>query len=179
MKLNNLKKTFAVSAFGLAAILGTGEIANAQNNRQIQRPQQRVINQQQQRIINQQQQQQRLQNQRYRVNRNGRYYQLDNRGAELLRQAVNRGYQQGFQAGQTDRRNRRASNWGISPVYRAGNFGYQRHVDAGLYQHYFRQGFERGYQDGFNSRYQYGTNQNGGLNILGSILQSILNIQQY
>src|SRR5688572_21155495 len=33
----------------------------------------------------------------YRVYRNGNYYQTDQRGAELLRQAVNRGYQQGFQ----------------------------------------------------------------------------------
>ena len=39
----------------------------------------------------------------YRVSRNGRYYNTDGRGAELLRQAVNAGYQQGYSAGQADR----------------------------------------------------------------------------
>jgi len=44
---------------------------------------------------------------------------------------------------------------------------------------YFQQGFQRGYQDGYNSRYQYGTNINGGFNILATILQGILNIQRF
>jgi hypothetical protein len=127
MKLYNLKRTIAASAFGLIALLGTSEIANAQNNKKVQKQQQKVVKQQQ-KVLKQQQklsvQQQRveqerfqlaqqrqreeqirLQNQRnrnaninsnnnrYRIYRgtgnNGGYYQTDNRGAELLRQAVN------------------------------------------------------------------------------------------
>lgn len=182
MKLNNLKKTLAASAFGLVAILGLSDSANAQNRKQIQKQQQKVVKQQQKVYKQQQklaQQQQKLQNQRYRVYRNGSYYQTDNRGAELLRQAVNRGYQQGVRAGQADRSNRRGSSYYNSSIYRNGNYGYQSYVDSRQYQYYFQQGFERGYQDGYNSRYQYGNNNNGGLNILGTILQGILNIQQY
>ena len=182
MKLYNLKKATIAAALGLMVILGTGEMANAQTRKQIQKQQQKVIKQQQ-KVINQQQklenQQQKLQASRYRVYRNGSYYQTDQRGAELLKQAVNAGYQQGFRAGQSDRNSRRASNLNNSSVYRNGNYGYQSYVDSRQYQYYFQQGFQRGYQDGYNSRYQYGNNNNGSVSILGTILQSILNIQQF
>jgi flagellar biosynthesis/type III secretory pathway protein FliH len=182
MKLNNLKKTLAVSALGLAVLFGASENANAQTRKQVQKQQQKVAKQQQ-KVYKQQQkvakQQQKLQNMRYRVYRNGSYYNTDQRGAELLRQAVNRGYQQGFQAGQADRRNRRNGSYNNSSIYRNGNYGWQNYVDSRQYQYYFQQGFQRGYQDGYNSRQQYGSNNNGGLNILGSILQGILNLQQF
>ncbi len=217
MKLSNLKRTIAVSAFGLAALLGTSQVADAQTNRRVERQERRVERQQdrrqrqQQRISTQRQrieqqryqleqqrlraEQLRLRNRRnnrtvysnnnrynanrYRVYRNGSYYNTDNRGAELLRRAVNNGYQQGVRAGQADRSNRRNSGYRNHSVYRRGNYGYQSHVDSRQYQYYFQQGFQRGYQDGYNSRYRYGTNNNGGFNILGTILSGILNIQSY
>lgn len=178
MKLNNLKRFTLASVFGLTALLGTSEIANAQSNKQIRKQEQKVWKQQQ-KVERQQQKLENMQDRRYRVYRNGSYYQTDNRGAELLRQAVNRGYQQGYQAGQNDRSYRRGSNYGNSSIYRNGNYGYQNYVDASQYRYYFQQGFERGYQDGFNSRNQFGTNSSGNLNILGSILQGILNIQPF
>jgi hypothetical protein len=178
MKLHNLKRTMLASAFGLAALLGTSEITNAQTNKQVRKQQQKVLKQQQ-KVERQEQKLENMQSRRYRVYRNGSYYQTDNRGAELLRQAVNRGYQQGFRAGQSDRSSRRGANYGMSSIYRSGNYGYQSYVDQSQYRYYFQQGFQRGYQDGYNSRYQYGTNSNGGLNILGSILQGILNIQSF
>ena len=95
----------------------------------------------------------------------------------MLRQAVNRGYQQGVIAGQNDRRNRRGNSYYNSQIYRNGNYGYQNYVDSSQYQYYFQQGFERGYQDGYNSRSQYGSSSNGSFNILGAILQGILNFQ--
>ena len=181
MKSYSLKRTIGVAAFALVAILGTSEVTSAQT-RQIEKQQQKIAKQQQ-KVERQQQklenQQQKLQAARYRVYRNGGYYQTDRRGAELLKQAVNAGYQQGFRAGQTDRRARRSNGYNNSPVYRNGNYGYQSYVDSRQYQYYFQQGFQRGYQDGYNSRNQYGTNNNGSLNILGTILQSILNIQQF
>src|ERR1043165_6771407 len=100
MKLYSLKGTIAAAVFGLIAILGTSGAANAQTRNQVGRQQQKVIKQQQ-KVIKQQQklenQQQKLQASRYRVYRNGSYYQTDRRGADLLKQAVNAGYQQGFQ----------------------------------------------------------------------------------
>jgi len=209
VKLNTLKRTIAISTLSLVALLGTSEVANAQGNRQIQRQKQKVEKQQQkvqnqrakleaQRIKLEQQRQEQLRqqnmrnrngnvysnnnrnnNNRYRVYRNGSYYQTDNRGAELLKQAVNAGYQQGYRAGQSDRSGRRSGSYNNNSVYRSGNYGYQSYVDRSQYQYYFQQGFEKGYQDGYNSRNQYGSNNNGSLNILGTILQGILNIQQF
>lgn len=124
---------------------------------------------------------------RYRIYRNGSYYNTDNRGAELLRQAVNEGYRQGFTSGRKDWGDRRRATWTNSNVYRTGTYGYASHVNRGQYQYYFRQGFQRGYQDGSNSRfqgsyegqYEYGYRENGSLNILGTILDQVLNIRSY
>lgn len=112
----------------------------------------------------------------YRVYRNGSYYQTDNRGAELLRQAVNRGYQEGYRQGQLDSRYGRRSGYYGSNVYRSGVIGYQSYVDRSQYQYYFQQGFQRGYEDGYNNQFRYGYRTNSGLNILGNILNTILTI---
>lgn len=114
----------------------------------------------------------------YRVYRNGSYYQTDHRGAELLRQAVNSGYQQGFRQGQLDAQYRRSSNYYGNNMYRTGTYGYQSYVARDQYQYYFQQGFQRGYEDGFNNSFRYGYRTNNGLNILGNILNGILNITQ-
>ena len=114
----------------------------------------------------------------FRVYRDGSYYQTDSRGAELLRQAVNSGYRQGFQQGQLDARYGRGSNYYGNNVYRSGTYGYQSYVDRNQYQYYFQQGFQRGYDDGFSNQYRYGYRTNSGLNILGNILNGILNITQ-
>jgi hypothetical protein len=124
---------------------------------------------------------------RYRVYRNGSYYNTDYRGAQLLQNAVNEGYRQGFQAGRADRNGNRRFGWSNSGVYRTGTYGYQSHVARNQYQYYFQQGFQRGYQDGSNSRfdnsyngqYDYGYYENGSVNILGTILNTILNVRSY
>jgi flagellar biosynthesis/type III secretory pathway protein FliH len=186
MKYITLKKLISTATLGLVVLLGTGEMVNAQTYRtyrQYQLERQREIQRQQRQYERQQRQYQRQQqraiNRQYRIYNNGRYYTTDDRGVELLRQAVNSGYQQGYQAGQQDRAYGRRGNYAYSNLYRSGNYGYQSYVDSSQYRYYFQQGFERGYQDGYNRRYQYGYNSNGGLNILGSILQTILNIQPY
>lgn len=122
---------------------------------------------------------------KYRVYRNGSYYDTNQQGADLLRQAVNQGYQQGFQAGRSVRNSNRDVSWDNSQVYRSGSYGYQNYVSQSQYRYYFQQGFQRGYQDGSNSRYQtdyngqydYGYYDNGSMNILESILNSVLRIQ--
>jgi flagellar biosynthesis/type III secretory pathway protein FliH len=204
MKKFSLKKIALISGLGVAALAATSTDANAQGSRRYDDRHDRRIEKQREKIERQQEklreQREKLarerredrynnngyynngtynNNNRYRVYRNGRYYNTDNRGAELLRQAVNSGYQQGYQAGQYDRNNRRRSSWTTSNIYRSGTYGYQSYVDRNQYQYYFQQGFQRGYQDGYNSQYRYGNNSGNGLNILGNILSSILNIQQY
>jgi hypothetical protein len=181
MKRINFKQTLAAALFTVLTILGSAVMTSAQNREERQRDrlyrQQERIDRQRDRLDRQRE---RAYNNRYRVYRNGSWYSTDSRGAELLRQAVNHGYQQGYYAGRQDRANRRGSTYFYnSNIYRSGNYGYQSYVDASQYRHYFQQGFERGYQDGYYSRSQYGYSSNGTLNILGNILSGILNIQQY
>ena len=225
MRSINFGKLAAITAFGLVALLGSSQLADAQGNRRNDDKQQREYNKRiekahkeqakaEQRRLRAEQERQaqwtrrntqvwngsnranttgvyevnvNSNTNRYRVYRNGSYYQTDYRGAELLRSAVNEGYRQGFQAGRSDRSNQRNISWSNSNVYRTGSFGYQSYVTRSQYQYYFRQGFQRGYQDGSNSRYQdgydgqyeFGSNQNGSLNILGTILNTVLNIRSY
>lgn len=121
----------------------------------------------------------------YRVVRNGSYYNTNQQGADLLRQAVNQGYQQGFQAGRNDRNGNRNISWTNSRVYQTGTYGYQSHVNQSQYRYYFQQGFQRGYQDGsnhqyandYNGNYQYGYYDQGRPNILETILNQVLRIQ--
>jgi hypothetical protein len=127
------------------------------------------------------------QNARYRVYRNGSPYNTNYSGAQLLQNAVNEGYRQGYLAGRVDRNGNRRFEWSNSDVYRSGTYGYKSQVARNQYQYYFQQGFQRGYQDGTNSRYEntyngkleYGYYDNGSVNILDSILNTILNIRTY
>lgn len=111
----------------------------------------------------------------YRLYMNGRYYNVDNRGYGILRDAVNRGYQQGYRAGLRDRRYSRYNVYNNS-IYSSGTFGYNSYVARNQYQYYFQQGFQRGYEDGFYARTRYGTRVGTTTNILGSVLNTILNI---
>jgi hypothetical protein len=179
MRLFNINKV--ASAIGLAVAIGAGvTAASAQDhNNDWNKHQQKAIKQQQKieqqnRKIEQERQRASAQR-RYRVNRGGQWYNVDQRQSTLLQQAINAGYKQGFQAGRSDRSSRRRMSWTNSNIYRSGTYGYQSYVNRDMYQYYFQQGFEKGYQDGYNSRNQYG---NGG-NILGSILQGILGLQQF
>lgn len=113
----------------------------------------------------------------YRIDRGGTYYNVDQRGYELLRQAINSGYQQGYNAGVRDRRYGRGDDHYYNDrVYRAGSYGYRSYVTRDQYQYYFQQGFERGYRDGYNSSYRYGYRSSNGLNVLGNVISSILQI---
>jgi flagellar biosynthesis/type III secretory pathway protein FliH len=190
MRSFKLHKLAAAGTLGLA-ILAAGSIdANAQGRTKVVKQQKQIVKLQQkaekERLKLEQARlkaererlQQQTRNDRFRVYRNGSAYNTDRRGADMLRQAVQEGYRQGFQAGMADRRSRRTMNWGGSSLYRSGSYGWNSHVDRGQYQYYFQQGFQRGYQDGFNNRNQFGSNS-GGLNIFGAILNQLLDIRQY
>jgi len=108
----------------------------------------------------------------------GNNYQTNSYGANMLRSAVNNGYAEGYRAGQADRQDRFGGGFQNSYAYQDANFGYNgRYVSQGDYNYYFRQGFDRGYQDGYNSRMQYGQYSNGNRSILGAVLGTILNLQ--
>lgn len=124
----------------------------------------------------------------YRYSYGGRNYTTNQYGAEMLRQAVNYGYQEGLRAGHADRADRTSSNYRGSYAYQDASYGYDNYyVDRQEYTHYFREGFQRGYNDGYGSRRQYGTyssnylggyDNNGSATILQAVLGTILNLQQ-
>jgi flagellar biosynthesis/type III secretory pathway protein FliH len=114
----------------------------------------------------------------YRYNRGGSYYETNQYGAGQLRQAVNNGYEQGFRAGQADRQDRWNANYKDSYAYQDANYGYGGYyISQADYNHYFREGVSRGYEDGYNNRTQYGSQSNGSFSMLGGILSQILNLQ--
>ena len=114
----------------------------------------------------------------YQYSRGGNYYQTNQYGADLLRQAVNNGYQEGYRAGRADHQDRWASNYQSSYAYQDANYGYNGYyVERDDYNYYFREGFQRGYQDGYNRQYQYGQHTNGTYSMLNGILGQVLGLQ--
>jgi hypothetical protein len=114
----------------------------------------------------------------YRYFREGRSYQINQYGADILRQAVNYGYEEGFRAGQADREDGWRYSYHDSYAYQDALYGYQGYyISPDEYRYYFRSGFRHGYEDGYNSRYQYGQYVDGKYAILAAILSQILNLQ--
>jgi hypothetical protein len=170
-------RSFGINKFGLAAVFAMGLFfagsveTFAQGNSQWAHEKNRIRKEQKQF----EKAEKKAAKNGYRVYRNEGYYDTDYRGIHTLRDAVNVGYQQGHRSGRMDRQYRLMENYEYSPVYRQGVYGYQDHVDREEYQHYFRQGFERGYYDGYRNDIRYGYQQSNTMNILGSVLNAILN----
>lgn len=114
----------------------------------------------------------------YRYHRDGRDYETNQYGAEMLRKALNNGYQEGLQAGRADKQDNWRSDYRQTFAYEDANYGYDgRYVQQDDYNHYFREGFQRGYDDGYYDRRQYGSNANGSVSLIGAVLDSILNLE--
>jgi hypothetical protein len=113
----------------------------------------------------------------YRYAYSGYTRETNQYGADVLRQAVNYGYQEGVRFGQADRQDGLPADYRNSFAYQDANYGYSGYyVDQADYNYYFRQGFQRGYSDGYYSRSQYGTSLNGSPSILATLLSSILGL---
>jgi hypothetical protein len=114
----------------------------------------------------------------YRYWRDGRNYSITSYAADLLQQAVRYGYDQGVRAGEADRLDGWRNSYRDNFAYIDAGYGYNGYyVSPDEYQYYFRQGFQRGYEDGYGRAARYGRYDNGSYNILTSILQAILNLQ--
>lgn len=73
--------------------------------------------------------------------------------AQLRQTALNAGYNEGVRTGNDDRQNRRQSNYQNSSSYRRATQDYNSRLgDRTLYQRYFREAFESGYN--FNGNTQ-------------------------
>jgi flagellar biosynthesis GTPase FlhF len=114
----------------------------------------------------------------YRYRRGDNDYQTNEYGAEQLRRASNTGYQKGYEAGRADKQDNWRFDYRESFAYQDANYGFDgRYVRQEDYNHYFREGFQRGYEDGYYGRRTYGTNANGSDSLLGTVLNMILNLQ--
>src|SRR4029450_5266542 len=89
----------------------------------------------------------------YRYSRGGRYYETNEYGANVLRQAVNNGYAEGYGAGQADRQDRWAFDYRNSYAYRDANYGYNGYyVSQADYNYYFREGVNQSYTAAYYCR---------------------------
>jgi hypothetical protein len=114
----------------------------------------------------------------YRYMRSGNSYQVNRYAADLLQKAVRMGYEEGYQAGRADRLDGWRYSYRDSFAYQDGNYGYPGYyVDRAEYNYYFRQGFQRGYDDGYRRQSQYGRYDNGNMSILEALLPLILNLR--
>jgi len=113
----------------------------------------------------------------YRFRENGTYHETTQYGADALRSAVNNGYASGYNQGRADRQDGASSNYRRSFAYQDANYGYNgSYIGESDYNYYFRQGFQRGYTDGYNSTTRYGQYNNGSASILSNILSGILGL---
>jgi hypothetical protein len=113
----------------------------------------------------------------YRYNMGGVFRETNQYGVDALRQAVNQGYQEGYRAGQIDRRDRVPADFQRAFDFENGSFGYAgAYVPQSDYSYYFREGFQRGYDDAYWNRARYGTFVNGNASILSDILTGILGL---
>jgi hypothetical protein len=100
----------------------------------------------------------------YSYMRDGMRYSTNQYGANMLQQAANDGYSEGYHAGRADRMDGWRADYRSSYVYQNASYGFNGYYgDRNEYAYYFRQGFQRGYEDGYYSRSQYGVYQNGQL----------------
>jgi hypothetical protein len=114
----------------------------------------------------------------YRYLRGGRYYQINEYGADLLRQAMNAGYEEGYLAGQADREDSWRFDYEGCYAYQDANYGFSGYyIDQSEYNFYFREGFRRGYEDGYYGRSRYGSKVNGVLRLLDGVLLTVLRFE--
>ena len=87
-------------------------------------------------------------------NRRGRNWdRYDNYGGsfELRQTALNAGYNEGIKEGRNDRNSNGRSDFRNKSAYQKATTDYSSKLgDRGLYQRYYRAGYENGYYDGLN-----------------------------
>lgn len=114
----------------------------------------------------------------YRYFHGGTWYTTSNYGADVLRQAVDWGYREGLRAGRADRYDGWPADYRDSIAWRDGGFGYGgRYVGRAEYAYYFRQGFQRGYDDGYFGRMRYGRYVDRDVVVAEAVIATILGLQ--
>lgn len=117
----------------------------------------------------------------YRYRHGGRWYDVNVYAAEILQDAVNYGYQEGYLAGRADRQDRWQYDCEHSFAYEDANYGFTGYyVSQSEYKYFFRQGFRRGYEDGYYGRHRYGRDDDDGtIRIMSDVLRLILDLRVF
>ena len=83
-----------------------------------------------------------------------------------------------MRAGRADSQDGWRYSYRDSYIYQDANYGYSGYyVQQDDYNYYFRQGFQRGYEDGYYVRRKYGRSYNGSDSLLNAVLVSVLGLQ--
>jgi hypothetical protein len=109
----------------------------------------------------------------------GTWYQTNRYGAALMERAVSYGYEEGLYAGRADRADGWRYDYRGSEAYHDALYGYDGYyIGMDQYQYYFRQGFQRGYEDGYYGRYRHGhRDEDGRYKVVAAVLGVILGLQ--
>ena len=114
----------------------------------------------------------------YRFLFGGSYYGANRYQSDLIRQAMNYGYQEGFYAGRADRYDHWRYDYRSNYVYRDADYGYYGYyVSYDMYSYYFREGFRRGYEDAYYGRYRYGRYSRGSYSLLDVAVNSMFRLE--
>ena len=169
MKINLLTKRVIGVVFGLSLLLGIGMTPSSEARAQWQDPywqqreqirRQREWEREQRRRQREARRDDRYRDDRYddryrndRYGRNGRYddgYGYYGGSYQLRQTALNAGYNEGMKAGRDDRNHNRRFEFRDESAYQKASKDYNSRMgDRGLYQTYFRQAFQTGYNDGY------------------------------
>jgi len=112
---------------------------------------------------------------RFRYYRGNKYFNVNRYVAEVLKDAVDYGYEQGYYAGRADYEDGWRFSYKDCYAYEDATYGYTGYwVDLNEYRHYFREGFRHGYEDGYYNVFYFGRYENGRHRILADILARII-----
>lgn len=112
---------------------------------------------------------------RFRYYRGHKYFNVNRYVAEVLKDAVDYGYEQGYYAGRADYEDGWRFSYKDCYAYEDATYGYTGYyVDLNEYRYYFREGFRHGYEDGYYNVFYFGRYENGRHRILADILARII-----
>ena len=167
-----------IAAFGITAVALTGlyvpaaaQAQQGQNEQAEEKPPPQEKEKQQQAKKKQEQDQKKRDQQQRVAQEQSAQLQRANRGAQYSFQLQ---YTEGLRQQRMHIQTAGGYDYGRDPYfYTAPGYRYSR---GGRYDynHYFRQGVRRDYEDGYCGRYHYGTYSNGRTSILGAVLGGIL-----
>jgi hypothetical protein len=148
MKLIDFKNKIAGTLFALALLFGIGLAANLTANAQYpQYPNDRYRRDRDYRNQDQRRRNDNWRNQRGRTNDS---YPNYGGSFDFRQTALNAGYNEGMKAGRDDRNHNRRFEFRDEGAYQKASKDYNSRMgDRGLYQTYFRQAFQTGYNDGY------------------------------